>query len=78
MGGSAAGFFGWPSVEGNINVMGPLSVAVPGTVAGMALALEHFGTITLAEAIAPAIEFAERGFPVTWHTTSRSPKISHW
>ena len=69
LGGSAEGFFGWPPVEGNINVMGPLSVAVPGTVAGMALALERFGTISLAEAVAPAIEFAERGFPVTWHTT---------
>ena len=47
-------------------------MAVPGTVAGLALALERFGTISLAEAIAPAIEFAERGFPVTWHTTLKT------
>lgn len=69
MGGSDIGFFGWPSVVDNANVMGPMSVAVPGTIAGLALALETYGTISLAEAIAPAIDFAEAGFPVTWHTT---------
>ena len=69
MGGSDIGFFGWPSVVDNANVMGPMSVAVPGTIAGLALALETYGTISLAEAIAPAIEFAEAGYPVTWHTT---------
>ena len=41
-----------------------LAVGVPGTVAGFAMALEHFGTITLAEALAPAIELATKGFPV--------------
>jgi gamma-glutamyltranspeptidase / glutathione hydrolase len=72
LGGSEAGFFGWPAVVGNANVMGPRSVAVSGTVAGLALALERFGTISWAEAIAPAIAHAERGFPVTWHTTLKS------
>ena len=60
LGGSDKGFFGWPAVVGNANVAGPRSVAVPGTVAGLALALEQFGTISLADAINPAIEFAER------------------
>jgi gamma-glutamyltranspeptidase/glutathione hydrolase len=41
-----------------------LSSGVPGTVAGMALALEKFGTISWAEAIAPAIAIAEDGFAV--------------
>jgi gamma-glutamyltranspeptidase/glutathione hydrolase len=41
-----------------------LAVGVPGTVAGMALALERFGTITLAEALAPAVELAEQGITV--------------
>jgi gamma-glutamyltranspeptidase/glutathione hydrolase len=36
-------------------------------VAGMALALERFGTIELADAIAPAVDFAERGFPINWY-----------
>ena len=72
LGGANQGFFGWPAVVGNANVAGPRSIAVPGTVAGLALALERFGTISWAEAIAPAIEFAERGFPVTWHTTLKT------
>ena len=38
-----------------------LAVGVPGTVAGMALALERYGTISLAEALAPAIALAEDG-----------------
>lgn len=41
-----------------------LAVGVPGTVAGMARALEEYGTISLADAIAPAIELAEQGITV--------------
>ncbi len=41
-----------------------LSAGIPGTVAGFALALEKYGTITLAEALAPAIDLAQNGFPV--------------
>lgn len=42
-----------------------LAVGVPGTVAGMALALERYGTISLADALAPAIALAEEGIEVT-------------
>ncbi len=35
---------------------------VPGTVAGLALALEKYGTLSLADALAPAIRLAEDGF----------------
>jgi gamma-glutamyltranspeptidase/glutathione hydrolase len=42
-----------------------LAVGVPGTVAGMALALERYGTITLAEALTPAIKLARDGITVT-------------
>lgn len=41
-----------------------LASGVPGTVAGFALALEECGTITLAEALAPAIALARDGFEV--------------
>ena len=41
-----------------------LSVGVPGTVAGLALALENYGTISLERALQPAIELAQKGFPV--------------
>ena len=42
-----------------------LAVGVPGTVAGMALALEKYGTMSLKEALQPAIELAEKGITVT-------------
>nr|WP_299240858.1 gamma-glutamyltransferase [uncultured Halomonas sp.] len=35
---------------------------VPGTVAGLAMALEKYGTLSLADALAPAIRLAEDGF----------------
>ena len=43
-----------------------LSVGVPGTVAGLALAHAKYGSgkFTLAELIAPAIDLAEKGFQV--------------
>lgn len=41
-----------------------LSVGVPGTVAGLILALERYGTISLPEALAPAIRLAEEGFAI--------------
>ncbi len=41
-----------------------LSAGVPGTVAGLCKALDEFGSITLAEAMAPAIDLAKNGFVV--------------
>jgi gamma-glutamyltranspeptidase/glutathione hydrolase len=41
-----------------------LSVGVPGTVAGWVRALREHGTFTLAQALAPAIRIARRGFVV--------------
>jgi gamma-glutamyltranspeptidase/glutathione hydrolase len=64
-----AALFGWPQVQGGENVLGYRSVAVPGTVAGLALALEQFGTKSLGEVMQPAITLAENGVPVDWHTT---------
>lgn len=40
-------------------------VGVPGTVAGMSSALERYGSMSLAEVIAPAEEIARNGFAVT-------------
>ena len=42
-----------------------LSCGVPGTVAGLSLALEKYGTMPLEKVIAPAIRLAEEGFAVT-------------
>ena len=41
-----------------------LASGVPGTVAGLALALERFGTLSLSDSLAPAIELAREGFVV--------------
>ena len=43
---------------------GHTTVGVPGTVAGMQAALESYGTISLADAIAPAEQLAREGFEV--------------
>lgn len=40
------------------------AAGVPGTVAGLALALERHGTLSLREALAPAIRLAQEGFVV--------------
>src|SRR5258708_3914523 len=47
------------------SVIGYRSVAVPGTVAGLGLALKTYGTLKLADVMAPAIRLAETGFPVS-------------
>lgn len=44
---------------------GILSVSVPGAVRGWEDALARFGTTTLAQALQPAIAYAENGFPVS-------------
>lgn len=63
-----ADMFGWRKVEGDANIHGHLAAAVPGTVAGMTLALEEFGTLSRQRALAPAIKHAADGFDVSWHT----------
>lgn len=65
--GAQASVVGFSGVKDDANTYGPLSVAVPGMVAGMAVALEKFGTKEIGEVIAPAIDFAEQGFPVDWY-----------
>ena len=64
--GTGGDLFDWPSVEGDRNIEGPLSICVPGAVAGLSAALERHGTIAWADALAPAAELAERGLHVDW------------
>lgn len=56
--------------RGRIPGEGPLSITLPGALSGWAKLLEAHGTITLAEALAPAIALAEQGFPVSKATAS--------
>ena len=61
--------FAWPEVEGDANIHGPLSFAIPSAVAGYALMHERFGRLPLAEIVGPAIALARRGLPQDWFTT---------
>ena len=67
--GRGSDLFHWPAVEGDRNVTGPLSIAVPTYAAGVAAALERFGTRSWAECVDPAAELAERGLDAEWYAT---------
>lgn len=61
-----------------------LAIGVPGTVAGLALAEEKYGSghFTLAELVAPAIALARDGFPTTDDTADSlpqdRPRLARW
>ena len=61
-----------------------LAIGVPGTVAGLAMAQEKYGSgrFTLADLIAPAIALARGGFPVSAHTLPQPPldgsRLARW
>ena len=59
--------FPWRRVVGDANVFGPRAVAIPGSVAGLCLALRRYGTMALADVLAPAIRLAEEGFVPDWY-----------
>jgi gamma-glutamyltranspeptidase/glutathione hydrolase len=58
------------TLDKELSVIGYKAVAVPGTVAGLESVLQTYGKLKLAEVMAPAIQFAEGGFPV-------SEKLAH-
>ena len=70
-GGTKTEIFTWPEVVEDRNVQGYSSMMVPGFVAGMALALETFGTRSWADTLTPAIDMAKAGMPADWYATMR-------
>ena len=66
VGGQAPDLFAWPRVEADRNVQGATAVAVPGVVAGMALAHERFGRLPWRELLAPAVALAKEGLLLDW------------
>jgi gamma-glutamyltranspeptidase/glutathione hydrolase len=72
--GVSTALFAWPRVRDDANVYGPLSVAVPGSVAGLTYAVEHWGTMELADVLAPAIELAREGFVPDWYLALTTAK----
>src|ERR1043165_9212610 len=65
----AADLFGWPGVEGDVNIHGPLSLVIPSAVAGYAEIHRRWGKLPLSELAAPAIALARRGLPEDWYTS---------
>ena len=75
IGGVSDALFAWPRVENEANVFGHLSVAVPGSVAGLALALERWGTMELRDVLLPAIRLATDGFVADWYLALNHAKF---
>jgi len=63
------GQFAWAEVEGDANVQGPLSVAIPSSTAGYTKMHQTWGKLPFADVAAPAIALAKRGLPQDWYTT---------
>jgi gamma-glutamyltranspeptidase/glutathione hydrolase len=53
------------ALEPEASVVGYRAIGVPGTIAGLTLALKSYGTKRLPDVMAPAIQLAEKGFPVS-------------
>ncbi|MFI5328828.1 MAG: gamma-glutamyltransferase, partial [Candidatus Rokuibacteriota bacterium] len=72
----------WPDylrAEGDVNLIGVLSVGVPGTLKAWAEAVARFGLLDLETVMQPAIRHAERGFRATPYlvaaVTETAPEI---
>lgn len=63
--------FRWEGVEGDTNIHGPLSVAVPSSVVGYERLHSTWGRLPLSEVMAPAVALARRGLPVDWFSSSK-------
>jgi gamma-glutamyltranspeptidase/glutathione hydrolase len=61
------GFFGWPGVVEDRNIMGPHSIAIPGLLAGLGLAHKTFGRLPWTDLTQPAIALADRGLMLDWY-----------
>ncbi|MEM1121332.1 MAG: gamma-glutamyltransferase [Bacteroidota bacterium] len=53
-------------IKDNANHRGPLSVGVPGTVAGLWAAHQKMGKLPWKDLVQPAIDLAEKGIPSSW------------
>ena len=62
---------------GRANIVGPLSVAVPGNLRAWCETLERFGSMSLADVMAPAIRHAARGFAVTPYLAECIKEAAH-
>ena len=61
--------FAWAEVENDANIHGPLSVAIPSSVAGYEKLHSTWGKLPISEVMAPAVALAKRGLPLDWYTS---------
>lgn len=78
--GRVGDLFPWPLVVGDRNVQGASAVAVPGVIAGMALAHQAHGRLPWRDLVLPAAQLAQTGLLVDWYsallTASAAPGLS--
>ncbi|MGO1117190.1 gamma-glutamyltransferase family protein [Rhodovibrionaceae bacterium A322] len=63
--------FGWPAVKDGRNLEGGSSIAIPGQLDGLRLALEGFGSKDWSELIDPAIALAKEGLLLDWFSQAQ-------
>jgi gamma-glutamyltranspeptidase / glutathione hydrolase len=68
IGGTDGNLFGWPQVKGHRNTVGATAVATPTQPLGLATAHKMFGRKRWRDLLGPAIQHAEDGLVVDWHT----------
>ena len=65
--GVSADLFPWPAVIEDRNAIGPAAIAIPGTVDGMRVIHERYGTKPWRDLLMPAAELAQEGLQVDWY-----------
>ena len=65
----AADLFGWPEVEGDANIHGPLSFVIPSAVAGLCGDARPLGQLAARRNRRARVALARRGLPQDWYTT---------
>ncbi len=60
--------FAWAEVENDANIHGPISIAIPSSVAGYEKLHSTWGKLPIKDVMAPAVALAKRGLPQDWYT----------
>ena len=68
--GVVSDLFPWRRVEGDRNLHGPMSIAIPGVVAGVGEAHARYGSKPWRNLVLPAVAMAREGLLVDWFTTA--------
>ncbi len=66
------------NVRDNSNHDSLLAVGVPGTVAGMELAHQRYGTLPWEDLLQPAIDLARDGIPISWYLHESFKRLKPW